>query len=147
MSVVHQRKINTLCVSQCDTNSSTYGTVCTGTQEWELFWLRFWILYFFIVNYVKILRFCKKNFLIGPLLEEVRFLGLRGMKTIFELGQKIFFYFFIYEPFIWANTCFSEIRSINCARDGFMCWSWAEMPKFILLSLRLSGIEFSLISD
>jgi hypothetical protein len=33
-----------------------------GTQEWELFWLRFWILYYFIVSYVQILRFCKKNF-------------------------------------------------------------------------------------
>jgi hypothetical protein len=59
----------------------------------------------FIVSYVKIFRFCKKNFLIGPVLEEVRFfrvvLGLHGMKKNFELGQKnIFFYFFIYEPFI-----------------------------------------------
>ncbi len=33
-----------------------------GTQEWEFFWLRFWILYYFIVSYVKILRFCKKTF-------------------------------------------------------------------------------------
>ncbi len=69
-----------------------------GTQEWEFFWLRFWILYYFIVSYVKILRFCKKNFLIGPVLEEVRFfhvvLGLRGMKKIFELGQKNIFLFF-----------------------------------------------------
>ncbi len=32
-----------------------------GTQEWEFFWLRFWILYYFIVSYVKILRFCKKK--------------------------------------------------------------------------------------
>ncbi len=32
-----------------------------GTQEWEFFWLRFWILYYFIVIYVKILRFCKKK--------------------------------------------------------------------------------------
>jgi hypothetical protein len=80
---------------------------------------------------------------------EVRFfrvvLGLRGMKKIFELGQKIFLIFFIYEPFIYAYTSFSEIRSINGARDGFMCQAWAKMSKFILLSLRLSGIEFSLV--
>jgi hypothetical protein len=66
-----------------------------GTQEWEFFWLRFWILYYFIVSYAKILRFCKKNFMIGPVLEEVRFFrvvpGLRGMKKIFELGQKNIF--------------------------------------------------------
>ena len=74
-------------------------------------------------------------------------LGLRGMKKIFELGQKNIFLFFIYEPFIWANTSFSEIRPINRARDGFMCQSWAKMSKFILLSLRLSGIEFSLVWD
>jgi hypothetical protein len=36
-----------------------------GTQEWEIFWVRFWILYYFIVSYVKILRFCKKTFWYG----------------------------------------------------------------------------------
>jgi hypothetical protein len=36
-----------------------------GTQEWELFWLRFWILYYFIVSYAQILRFCKKIFWSG----------------------------------------------------------------------------------
>ncbi len=30
-------------------------------------------------------------------------------------------------------------------RDGFMWKSWAKMAKFIPLSLRLSGIEFSLV--
>ncbi len=73
-----------------------------GTQEWEFFWLRFWILYYFIVSYVKILRFSKKNFLIGPVLEEVRFfqvvLGLRGMKKNFELGQKNIYLFF----YLWT---------------------------------------------
>ena len=63
----------------------------TGTQDWEFFWLRFWNLRYFFVSYVKILRFYKKNFLIGPLLGEVRFfrvvLGLRRMKKNFELGQ------------------------------------------------------------
>jgi hypothetical protein len=45
----------------------------------------------------------------------------------FELGQKIFYFFFICEPFIWANNSFSEIRSNNCARDGFKSQSWAKM--------------------
>ncbi len=48
-----------------------------------------------------------------------RSLGLRRIKKNFELGQKNFICFFICEPFIWANTSFSEIRSNNCARDGF----------------------------
>ena len=78
------------------TNSWGHKLYFKSTQEWEFFWLRFWILYYFIVSYVKILRFCK----ILPVLEEVRFfrvvLGLRGMKKIFELGQKnIFFFFFL----------------------------------------------------
>ncbi len=47
-----------------------------GTQAGEFFWLRFWILYYFIVSYVQILRFCKKNFLIGPLLGEIQLFRL-----------------------------------------------------------------------
>ncbi len=74
-------------------------------------------------------------------------LGLRRMKKIFELGQKFFYFFLICEPFIWANASFSQIRSNNCTRDGFKSQSWAKMSKFIPLSLRLSGIEFSLVSD
>ncbi len=73
-----------------------------GTQDWEFFWLRFWNLHYFFVSYVKILRFYKKKFLIGPLLGEVRFfrvvLGLRGMKKKFELGPKFFFFSFNFGP-------------------------------------------------
>ncbi len=73
-----------------------------GTQDWEFFWLRFWKLYFFVVSYVKILRFHKKFFLIGAILGEVRVfpvvLGLRGMKKNFELGQKFFFFSSILGP-------------------------------------------------
>ncbi len=42
------------------------------TQDWEFFWLRIWILYYFIVSSASILRFCKKNFLIGPWMGEIR---------------------------------------------------------------------------
>ncbi len=38
-----------------------------GTQDWEFVWLRLWNLRYFFVSYVKILRFYKKKFLIGPL--------------------------------------------------------------------------------
>jgi hypothetical protein len=121
-----------------------------GTQDWNFSWLRFWNLYYFFVSYVKIERFYPKKILIGPLLGEVRFfrvvLGLRRMKKNFS-KVKIVLFFFICEPFIWANTSFSKVRSNNCARDGFKSQSWAKMSKFIPLSLRLSGIEFSLVSD
>ncbi len=67
-----------------------------GTQDWEFFWLRYWNLRFFFVSYVKILRFYRKNFLIGSFLGDVRFfrvvLGLWGMKKFFELGQKKFIF-------------------------------------------------------
>jgi hypothetical protein len=43
-----------------------------GTQDWEFFWLWFWILCYFIVSYAQILRFCKKHFLIRPLLGEIQ---------------------------------------------------------------------------
>jgi hypothetical protein len=122
-----------------------------GTQDWDISWLRFWNLYYFFVSYVKILRFYKKKFLIGPFWREVRFfrvvLGLRGITIVFNLGQKNFFFNIIYDPFKFAKNSFSKIWSINCVMDGFQCQSWAKMSKFIPLSLRLSGIEFSLVSD
>ncbi len=46
---------------------------------------------------------------------------------------------------MFANNRFSKIGTINSGRDGFMWKSWAKMSKFIPLSLRLSGIEFSLV--
>jgi hypothetical protein len=49
---------------------------------------------YFFVSYVKILKFKKKIFLIGPLLGEVR------KKKKFKLGQNFFFIFFNYGPFI-----------------------------------------------
>ncbi len=47
-----------------------------GTQDWDFFWLHFWNLYYFFISYVKILSFYKKNFLIRPLLGEIRFFRL-----------------------------------------------------------------------
>ncbi len=74
---------------------SPLSPVFKGTQDWDFFWLRFWNLYYFFVSYVKILRFYKKKFLIGPFWGEVRFfrvvLGLRGIKIVFNLGQQNFF--------------------------------------------------------
>jgi hypothetical protein len=57
--------------------------------------LNFVLFHCYLCQNNKILQ---KKFLIGPVLEEVRFfrvvLGLRGMKKIFELGQKNIFLFF-----------------------------------------------------
>ncbi len=59
-----QRSAWQIVSAQCPSvNNHLANTTPTfkGTQEWEFFWLRFWILYYFIVSYVKILRFCKKK--------------------------------------------------------------------------------------
>jgi hypothetical protein len=57
--------------------------------------LNFVLFQCYLFQNIKILQ---KNFLIGPVLKEVRFfrvvLGLRGMKNFFELGQKNIFLFF-----------------------------------------------------
>jgi hypothetical protein len=42
---------------------------------------------------------------------------------------------FMYDPFIFASICFSKIRSMKCA------------GMTLCVDLRLSGIEFSLVSD
>jgi hypothetical protein len=76
----------------------------------------------------------------------------RSLKTTrndkkFQDRSKIFLFFksYIYDPLIFANNRFSKIRSIISGRDGFLCQFWAKMSKFIPPSLRLSGIEFSLV--
>jgi hypothetical protein len=67
-------------------------------------------------------------------------------KKIYKLDQKISFLQIKFVPFIYfSNNMFSKIQSINSDRDGLMSPSWAKMSKFIPLSLKLSGIEFSLV--
>jgi hypothetical protein len=72
----------------------------------------------FFFSYLKILRFYQKNFLIGPLLGEVKFfrvvLGLRGMTKNFELGQ-IFFIFFpsIMDPKYDPIVVFLKFNQLN----------------------------------
>ena len=66
-------------------------------------------------------------------------------EKIFKIGHIFFIFLFIYDPLIFANNEFFKNQSFNSDRDGFMCQSWAKMSKFIPLSLRLSGIEFSLV--
>ena len=59
----------------------------------------------------------------------------------------MFFLFkIIIDHFIFPKNSFSKIWSINRDSDGFMCWSGAK-SQIILLSLRLSRIEFRLVSD
>jgi hypothetical protein len=59
--------------------------------------LNFVLFNCYLCQNIKILQ---KNFLICPVLEEVRFfrvvLGLHGMKKIFELGQKNIFFIFLF---------------------------------------------------
>ncbi len=77
---------------------------------------------------------------------------LRSLKTTrneknFQDRQKKIIFEIIYDPLIFANNRFSKFRSINSDRDGFMHQSWAKMSNFFPLSLRLSGIQFSLVWD
>ncbi len=73
-------------------------------------------------------------------------LKIMGNKNIFE-ARLNFFLFYVINPLIFAKNRFSKIPYFNSDRDGFMCPYWAKMSKFIPLSLRLSGIEFCLVSD
>ncbi len=73
-----------------------------GTQDWEFFWLRFWNLRYFFDSYVKILRFYKKNIFDWAIIGGgTIFPGsprtTRNEKK-FELGQKMFSFFFNYGP-------------------------------------------------
>jgi hypothetical protein len=95
-----------------------------GTQDWDFFSsnLKFVLFLCQLCQHIKILQ---KNFLIGPFWGEVRFfrvvLGLRGIKIVFNLGQNIFVFNIIYDPFLFAKNSFSKTRSINWVRDGFQC--------------------------
>ncbi len=90
------------------------------TQEWEFFWLRFWILYYFIVSYVKILRFCKKNFLIGPVLEEVRFFRVvLGLKNFWARSKKYFFIFLFMNPLYELILVFLKFDPIMAPEMAF----------------------------
>jgi hypothetical protein len=74
----------------------------------------------------------------------------RSLKTTrneknFQDSPNFLFLKIIYNPLIFANNRFSKNQSFNSDRDDFMCQSWNKMAKFIPLSLRLRGIEFSLV--
>ncbi len=103
----------------------SFSAVCLkGTQDWEFFWLRFWNLRYFFVSYVKILRFYKKKFLIGPLLGEVRFfrvvLGLRGMKkNIWARSKKKFFPSLILDPKYDPILVFWKFNQLNAPGTTF----------------------------
>ncbi len=65
-------------------------------------------------------------------------LRLRGMKIVFSPGQKNKkIKNHIWLLYIFGKNSFSKIRSINCDRDGIMCWS----------DETIGGIEFSLVWD
>jgi hypothetical protein len=68
--------VRLVCIMTMCIEIFTKCTVLKGTQDWELFWLRFWILCYFNVRYSQIWRFCKQYFLIRPLLGEIQFFRL-----------------------------------------------------------------------
>ncbi len=89
-----------------------------GTQEWEFFRLRFWILYYFIVSYIKILRFCKKK------LFDWASIG-RGMifprsprttwneKKFWARSKKYFFIFLFMNPLYELILVFSKFHPLT----------------------------------
>ncbi len=74
-------------------------------------------MYYFFVSHVKILRFHKKIFWVGPFWGEVRFfrvvLGLRRMKKNFELGQIFFIFFSFVNPFYEPILVFPKFDQIT----------------------------------
>ncbi len=95
-----------------------------GTQAWEFFGLWYWNLYFFVVSYAWMLRFCFKKIFVGPLLGEIGlfcvYWDYAEWKIFCELGK----FFFIFQvsniPSIFANNSFSNIWSINSYGDVFI---------------------------
>jgi hypothetical protein len=75
----------------------------------------------------------------------------RSLKTTrnekkFKDRPKNFFFFKSYMTLKYLLIIdFSKIRSIKSGRDGFKWKSRAKMSKSIPLSLRLSGIKFSIV--
>ncbi len=87
--------------------------------------------------------------MIGPLWGELRLfrvvLRLRGMKKNVKVGQ-IFLFFKSYMTLKYLLIIdFPKFDPLTAAEMALMWKSWAKMSKFIPLSLRLSGIEFSLV--
>ncbi len=69
-----------------------WNQLLKGTQDWELFWLRFWNLRYFFVSYVKILRFYKKVFWLG------HYWGRYDEKKFWARSKKFLFSFSILDP-------------------------------------------------
>jgi hypothetical protein len=95
-----------------------------GTQAWEFFGLRYWILYFFVDSYAEMLRFrLKKNFS-GPLLGEIGLFCVYWDYAEWKKNLKLGKFFVIFQvsnvPFIFSNNRFSHIWSINSYSDGFI---------------------------
>ncbi len=67
----------------------------------------------------------------------------KGKKN-FKVSQKNFFKI-IMTPLCLLKIVFPNL--IHELRQGWLCRSWDKISTFILLSLRLSGIEFPLVSD
>ncbi len=85
--------------------------------------------------------------MIGPLWGELWLLynRLRGKKKIFKVDPNLFLFFKSYKTLKFLLIIdFPKFDPLTAAEMA-LCLIWANMSKFIPLSLRLSGIEFSLV--
>jgi hypothetical protein len=83
----------------------------------------------------------------AALKHHVRYEQTSGEKNSPSKGVLIYYFFPAHMQIfrLIGHTFGSQRERVNSGRDGFMWKSWAKMSKFIPLSLRLSGIEFSLV--
>jgi hypothetical protein len=68
------------------------------------------------------------------------------MKKFFKLGQKLKRKI-IYDPLIFANNSFAKFDPLTATGMALCVNLGPKCQNFIPLSLRLSGIKFSLVSD
>ncbi len=89
--------------------------------------------------------------MIGPLWGEVGLFRvdprLRGMKFFLNLGQKFFFFKSSLTPLYFLKTVFPKLNPLTVTGMALCVDLGPKKSQIILLSLRLSGIEFSLVSD
>ena len=90
--------------------------------------------------------------MIGPLRGELRLfrivLRLPGIKKNFHFRQQKNLFLKSYITLKYFQLIdFPKFEPLTTAEMALCRKPWAKMSKFILLSLRLSGIEFSLVSD
>ncbi len=114
-----------------------------GTQDWDFFAssLKFVMFLCYLCENIKILH--KIFFWFGQYWRRYDF---SNEKNVWARSKKFYLFFSLMNPLHEPIQFFQN--SIHELRQGWLyVLILAKMLKFILLSLRLSGIEFSLVSD